>query len=66
MDTGKSLRAMQAKLRISNAELAEDMGISKVQIHKDRNSTIMSGRKIIAYSDYFMIPVWKFIKEGEE
>lgn len=66
MDTGKSLRVMQAKLRVSNKDLAETMGISTVQVHKDRKSKTMNGYKVIAYSDYFGLQCWEFIKIGEE
>ena len=66
MDTGKSLRVMQAKFNLSNKALAKNMGEHEPSISRYRKSKIMSGAAIIAFSDYFGVACWEFIKMGEE
>lgn len=66
MNLGKSLKIYQARLNISNNELAAKLGVTPTQITRLRRVETWNGKTLIAICDYFGVPCWEFVKEGEQ
>ena len=61
---GKSLRKMQAEQRVSNIELANELGVNPVQVARWRNSSDMKFSRVAELAGRFKMTVEEFANQG--
>jgi len=61
---GKSLRKMQAENRVSNIELAKDLGVNPVQVARWRNASDMKFSRVAQLANKFDMSIEDFAKQG--
>ena len=66
MNAGKSLRILMSENDITSKKLAEDMRVTEVTISSLRKKKLISGKNLVALSDYFGLSAADFIRKGEE
>jgi len=65
LNAGKALRVLMAEQKVSSTELAKALKTSMTTITTLRKKELMTGRQLLALSDYFGISAADFIKKGE-
>lgn len=66
MNAGKSLRMLMSKHNVSCAKLSLALKVSATTMGLLRKKKLMSGKNVVAMSDYFGISCSDFIAVGEE
>lgn len=66
LNAGKALRVLMAEQKVSSTELAKALKTSMTTITTLRKKELMTGRQLLALSDYFGISAAGFIKKGEK
>lgn len=66
LNAGKALRVLMAEQKVSSTELAKALKTSMTTITTLRKKELMTGRQLLALSDYFGISAADFIKKGEK
>ena len=65
LNAGKALRVLMAEQNVTSTELSKALGVSMHTVTILRKKELMTGRQLLALSDYFGISAADFIKKGE-
>lgn len=66
IDAGRCLRVAQVKYNKPTMIMADEVGVSRQQIHRWRTATDMKISKMQEFSDYFGITLDEYIRLGSD